>query len=116
LTDVDDNRLTCLATNIAAGVMAELELRHRSRARCEDRIGTARATGLRNLPLDGSHRTSSSWRSFRLPWTPRLALTGAARCWEVKTLRLRLFSTAGQLVTTDRRRRLRLAAPGSGPT
>lgn len=31
--------------------MAALELRHRQRARAEDRIRAARATGLRNLPL-----------------------------------------------------------------
>ncbi|GAA2627457.1 hypothetical protein GCM10009863_48030 [Streptomyces axinellae] len=40
---------------------------------------------------------------------PLLALTGAARLWEPRRLRLRLFSTAAQLVTTDRRRYLRLA-------
>ena len=31
--------------------MAELELRHRLRARAEDRIRAARSTGLRNLSL-----------------------------------------------------------------
>jgi hypothetical protein len=30
---------------------ADLELRHRRRARCEDRIRLAKDTGLRNLPL-----------------------------------------------------------------
>lgn len=38
-----------------------------------------------------------------------LALTGQARLWEPRRLRLRLFSAAGQLVTTGRRRILRLA-------
>lgn len=38
-----------------------------------------------------------------------LALTGQARRWEPKRLRLRLFSAAAQLVTTGRRRILRLA-------
>ncbi len=38
-----------------------------------------------------------------------LALTGEARRWEPKRLRLRLFSTAAQLVTTGRRLWLRLA-------
>lgn len=38
-----------------------------------------------------------------------LALTGQAWHWEPKRLRLRLFSAAAQLVTTDRRRTLRLA-------
>ncbi|GAB2767042.1 hypothetical protein GCM10027072_77640 [Streptomyces bullii] len=38
-----------------------------------------------------------------------LALTGKARLWEPRRLRLRLFSAAGQLVSTGRRRILRLA-------
>jgi hypothetical protein len=38
-----------------------------------------------------------------------LALTGQTRLWEPRRLRLRLFSAAGQLVTTGRRRILRLA-------
>ncbi len=40
---------------------------------------------------------------------PTLALTGQARLWEPRRLRFRLFSTAGQLDTTGRRRILRLA-------
>ncbi len=39
-----------------------------------------------------------------------LALTGTARRWEPKRLRLRLFSAAGRLVSGGRRLRLRLAA------
>ena len=34
------------------GQLADLELRHCHRARCEDRIRNAKDTGLRNLPLD----------------------------------------------------------------
>ncbi|GAA0904644.1 hypothetical protein GCM10009549_08230 [Streptomyces thermoalcalitolerans] len=41
---------------------------------------------------------------------PLLALTGKARLWEPRRLRFRLFSAAAQLVTTGRRRILRLAA------
>ncbi len=44
-----------------------------------------------------------------LAWMPMLALTGKARLREPRRLRLRLFTTAGQLVTTGRRRFLRLA-------
>jgi hypothetical protein len=40
---------------------------------------------------------------------PMLALTGAARRWEPRRLRLRLFSAAAQLVTSGLRRILRLA-------
>jgi hypothetical protein len=39
-----------------------------------------------------------------------LALTGPARYWEPKRLRLRIFSVAGRLTRGGRRLRLRLAA------
>ena len=59
--DVDGYRLTAFATNTARGQLAELELRHRRRARCRghlplagaDRIRIAKDTGLANLPLQG---------------------------------------------------------------
>ncbi|MEU1459382.1 IS1380 family transposase [Streptomyces sp. NPDC005727] len=114
LTDADGMRLTCFATNTLGPPIAELELRHRLRARAEDRIRAARATGLRNLPF---HRTAQNriWLEIvqialdLLAWMPMLALAGKARLWEPRRLRLRLFTTAGQLVTTGRRRILRLA-------
>lgn len=114
LTDADGMRLTCFATNTSGRAIAELELRHRLRARAEERIRAARATGLRNLPL---HRTAQNriWLeivqlALDLPaWMPMPALTGKARLWEPRRLRLHLFTTAGQLVTTGRRRILRLA-------
>jgi hypothetical protein len=52
-TDVDGHRFTCFATSTRRGQLADLELRHRRRARCEDRIRCAKDTGLRNLPLHG---------------------------------------------------------------
>ncbi|CAI7981063.1 hypothetical protein FRAHR75_980003 [Frankia sp. Hr75.2] len=51
ITDVDGNRITAFATNSPRGQLAVLELRHRRRARCEDRIRGAKDTGLANLPL-----------------------------------------------------------------
>jgi hypothetical protein len=98
-TDADGMRLTCLATNTTGTAIAALELRHRQRARAEDRIRAARATGLRNLPL---HHAASNqlWLEIiqlaldLLAWMPMLALTGQARRWEPKKLRLRLFSAA----------------------
>ena len=55
ITDIDGHRITAFATNIRTGgpgnQLAELELRHRRRARCEDRIRIAKDTGLRALPL-----------------------------------------------------------------
>jgi hypothetical protein len=114
ITDTDGLRLTCFATNTTGTPIARLELRHRQRARAEDRVRAARDTGLRNLPL---HHTAQNqiWLEIvqlaleLLAWMPMLALTGPARRWEPKRLRLRLFSTAAQLVTTGRRRVLRLA-------
>ncbi|MDN0200781.1 IS1380 family transposase [Streptomyces sp. S.PNR 29] len=114
LTDADGMRLTCFATNTLGRPIAELELRHRLRAQAEDCIRAARATGLQNLPL---HRTAQNriWLEIvqialdLLAWMPMLALTGKARLWEPRRLRLRLFTTVGQLVTTGRRRILRLA-------
>jgi hypothetical protein len=113
-TDADGMRLTCFATNTAGRPIAELELRHRLRTRAEDRIRAARATGLRNLPL---HDTAQNkvWLEIvqialdLLAWMPMLALTGKARLWEPRRLRFRLFTAAAQLVTTGRRRILRLA-------
>ena len=53
ITDIDGHRFTCFATSTKGGQLADLELRHRRRARCEDRIRCAKDTGLRNLPLHG---------------------------------------------------------------
>src|SRR5689334_5190276 len=54
-TDLDGHRFTMFVTNTGPGgkngQLAEVELRHRRRARCEDRIRNAKDTGLRNLPL-----------------------------------------------------------------
>ncbi|MBA5223460.1 transposase, partial [Streptomyces griseoaurantiacus] len=113
-TDADGMRLTCFATNTKDMPIGALELRHRQRARAEDRIRAARATGLRNLPLHDAAQ-NQIWLEIvqialdLLAWMPMLALTGPARLWEPRRLRLRLFSTAAQLVTTGRRRILRLA-------
>jgi hypothetical protein len=55
ITDVDGHRITAFATNTAPGgpdtQLPDLELRHRRRARAEDRIRAAKNTGLTNLPL-----------------------------------------------------------------
>jgi DDE family transposase len=114
-TDPGGHRFTCFATSTKGGQLADLELRHRRRARCEDRIRAAKDTGLRNLPLHG-YNQNKIWCEIvalaceLLTWMQMLALAGAARCWEPKRLRLRLFSIAGRLLRGGRRLRLRLAA------
>ena len=113
-TDVDGHRFTAFATDAKKGQLADLELRHRRRARCEDRIRNAKDTGLRNLPLKGFAQ-NQVWCEIvalaceLLAWTQLLALTGTARRWEPRRLRLRLFSVAGRLARGGRRLRLRLA-------
>jgi Transposase DDE domain group 1 len=113
-TDLDGHRFTAFATDTRKGQLADLELRHRRRARCEDRIRCAKDTGLRNLPLKGFAQ-NQVWCEIvalaceLLAWTQLLALTGTARRWEPKRLRLRLFAAAGRLVRGGRRLRLRLA-------
>jgi hypothetical protein len=52
-TGIEGHRFTCFATDTNGGQLADLELRHRRPARCEDRIRCAKDTGLRNLPLQG---------------------------------------------------------------
>jgi hypothetical protein len=112
-TDIDGHRFTAFATDAKKGQLAGLELRHR-RARCEDRIRNAKDTGLRNLPLKGFAQ-NQVWCEIvalaceLLAWTQMLALPGAARRWEPKRLRLRLFSVAGRLASSGRCLRFRLA-------
>jgi hypothetical protein len=114
-TDIGGHRFTAFATDARRGQLADLELRHRRRARCEDRIRNAKDTGLRNLPLHGFNQ-NQIWCELvamaceLLAWMQMLALDGPARAWEPKRLRLRIFSAAGRLVCSGRRLRLRLAA------
>jgi len=114
--NIDGHRFTAFATNTRRGQLADLERRYRRRARCEDRIRCAKGTGLRNLPLKGFTQNQVRCEISALAWTQLLALTGAARRWEPKRLRLRLLSAAGRLARTGRRLRLRLAQgwPWSG--
>ena len=51
--DVSGYRLTAFATNTKVGQLADLEVRHRLRARCQDRIRCAKDTGLDRFPLQG---------------------------------------------------------------
>src|SRR5699024_2491484 len=75
--------------------LADLEVRHRRRARCEDRIRAAKDTGLRNLPLK-SFAQNRIWcqiialASEITAWMGLLALPDTpARRWEPKRQRLR---------------------------
>ncbi|GGN99012.1 IS1380 family transposase [Microbispora bryophytorum] len=114
-TDIDGHRFTCFVTNTKRGQLADLELRHRRRARCEDRIRGAKDTGLRNLPLHDFTQNQIWVETVALAceliaWMQMLALDGPARRYEPKRLRLRLFAVAARLARGGRRLRLRLAA------
>ncbi len=106
--DADGHRVTAFATNTTRGQLADLELRHRRRARCEDRIRCAKDTGLANLPLH-DFAQNQIWCAIvalaceLTAWMQLLALAGHdARRWEPKRLRLRLFSAAGRLAVSGR--------------
>jgi hypothetical protein len=107
--DVDGMRITAFVTNTSRGQLPDLELRHRRRARCEDRIRIAKETGLTNLPLHG-FAANQIWcaivtlASDLLAWMGMLALTSHdARRWEPKRLRLRLFTIPAAIAHTARR-------------
>jgi hypothetical protein len=94
-----------------------LELRHRRRARAEDRIRIAKQTGLTNLPLHG-FAANQLWCALvelaldLTAWCQLLALTDhEARRWEPKRLRLRLrlFTIPAVLIRHGRRVWLRVA-------
>jgi hypothetical protein len=115
ITDADGLRVTAFATNSTRGQLPDLELRHRRRARAEDRIRCAKDTGLTNLPLQ-DFAQNQIWCAIvalaceLTAWMQMLALTGTdARRWEPKRLRTRLFTVPATLARTGRQRLLHLA-------
>jgi Transposase DDE domain group 1 len=112
-TDHDGHRFQVFLTDQPDGDLARLELRHRQRARVEDRIRAAKATGLQNLPFD-RWRRNQVWLELVLAaqdltvWTQTLLLDGDLALAEPKTLRYRLLHSAGRIVHHARRVILRL--------
>jgi Transposase DDE domain group 1 len=92
--------------------VAKLELRHRRRARIEDRIRCGKATRLRNLPFDLLRR-NQVWLELVLAaqdlfcWAQVLLLDGDLKVAEPKTLRYRLLHVAARIVRHARRLILR---------
>jgi hypothetical protein len=117
LTDHNGWRITCFATNTrgTGWTLPILEVRHRQRARAEDRIRCLKDTGLRNLPFH-SYRANRIWLEVvalagdLIAWTQTLAFDRhqPARKWEPKRFRFRLLAVAGRIICTGRKRRLRL--------
>jgi hypothetical protein len=112
-TDHNGHRFQVFLTDQPDGDLAGLELRHRQRARVEDRIRAAKATGLANLPFDLLRR-NRVWLELVLAaqdlccWTQALLLDGALAVAEPKTLRYRLLHVAARVVRHARRIILRL--------
>jgi hypothetical protein len=116
ITDADGMRITAFVTNSTKGQLADLELRHRRRARAEDRIRCAKDTGLANLPLH-DFAQNQIWCALvalaceLTAWMQTLTLAEhEARRWEPKRLRLRLLAIPARHARTGRRRLLHLAA------
>ena len=114
LTDADGWRVTIFATNSPGGRLADLELRHRLRARAEDRIRVLKDSGLRNLPLH-DFTQNQIWvetvllAADLMTWTATLGLD-AHRTAEPKRLRLRLLHVAARVIRSGRRTMLALPA------
>jgi hypothetical protein len=112
-TDHDGHRFQVFLTDQADPDVAALELRHRQRARVEDRIRAAKATGLANLPFD-RWRRNAVWLELVLAaqdltcWAQALLLDGELAVAEPKTLRYRLWHVAARIVRHARRTILRL--------
>jgi hypothetical protein len=112
-TDLDGHRFQVFLTDQPHPDLSSLELRHRQRARVEDRIRAAKATGLANLPFD-RWRRNAVWLELVLAaqdlccWAQALLLDGALAVAEPKTLRYRLWHVAARIVRHARRTILRL--------
>lgn len=116
-TDADGHRFTAFITDTKPGgprrQHADLEVRHRSHARVEDRIRCAKATGLRKLPCKG-YQQNKVWLELALAaadlltWMQALCLDGdLARC-EPAALRYRLLHVAARLIYSARRWHLKI--------
>jgi hypothetical protein len=107
--DVDGYRVTAFATNTTGGQLADLEVRHRSRARCEDQIRIAKDSGLRNFPLKGFDQNQIWLAIVALAgeietWKSLLAFpTHEIRRWEPKKLRMHVYAIPATIARTARR-------------
>jgi hypothetical protein len=108
---VEGFRHTAFITNTAGYDVAALELRQRQRARAENVIRDAKATGLANLPFDDIVN-NDVWMQLcftandLLAWAQRIGCTGQLRRATPKTIRHRLLHIAARITPTGRRLRL----------
>jgi hypothetical protein len=111
--EADGWRYTAFATDTAFGQLAALDARHRAHARVEDRIRTAKDTGLEHFP-SRSFAINQAWLTAvmlavdLLAWTQQLLLHGHLARAEPKTLRYRLLHVAARITRGQRRLWLRI--------
>ena len=109
----DGWRYTAFATDTRFGQLAHLDARHRAHARVEDRIRTAKDTGLDHFP-SRSFAINQAWLTVvmlavdLIAWTQHLLLHGDLAKAEPKTLRYRLLHVAARLTRGQRRLWLRI--------
>lgn len=108
---IEGMRHTAFITNQQGADVAALELQQRQRARAENVIRDAKATGLANLPFDDIVN-NNVWMQLcfcandLLGWAQRIGCTGQLRRATPKTIRHRLLHIAARINPTGRRLRL----------
>lgn len=110
LLDPDGHRVTAFLTNSPRWHGPTLDVRHRGRGRCENRIKTLKNMGLGKLPFF-DFQANQPWASIAtlamnlLSWLQLAMIPNGheARGWDVKRWPYRLLATAGKLITRARR-------------
>lgn len=111
-SDHEGHRFQAILTDQVGGI-AEIERRHRARARVEDQIRDDKDTGMAKLPFR-SFEMNAVWLELvaiahdLIGWTKTLLLSGELARSEPKRLRHRLFHVAARLAFSGRRAKLRL--------
>lgn len=105
---IEGMRHTAFITNRTGADVAALELQQRQRARAENVIRDAKATGLSNLPFDDIVN-NDVWMQLcfaandLLGWAQRIGCTGQLRRATPKTIRHRLLHIAARITPTGQR-------------
>jgi len=105
---IEGFRHTAFITNTAGADIAGLELRQRQRARAENVIRDAKATGLSNLPFDDIVN-NDVWMQLcfaandLLAWAQHIGCTAQMRRATPKTIRHRLLHVAAAITPNGRR-------------
>jgi hypothetical protein len=116
---IEGHRHTAFITNTRGYNIAALECRQRQRARAENVIRDAKATGLANLPFD-SIVNNDAWMQLcfaandLLAWSQRIGCVGQLRRATPKTIRHRLLHVAARISPTGHRLRLDRDWPWTG--